>query len=74
MTNAAIKTKLLFALKSNGFCIHKLEVVHNTNGSYSIGALLTNSKPSSAEEDAIVIKEDYRIKQAEETPQGKTQK
>ena len=74
MTNAAIKTKLIFALKLSGFAIHKFELVHNQNGSYSIGALITNERPSEMEEEAVVIKEDYRIRQAEETTQRTSKK
>ena len=63
----AIKTKLLFALKSSGFGVHKMSVVMNKNGSFTIGALVTNDKAGVAEEITCVIKEDFRNKQLEET-------
>jgi len=74
MTNLAIKAKLLFALKSHGFNIHRLDVSYNQNGSYTLAALVTNEKPSETEEEAIVIKEDYRIRQTEEATQGTPKK
>jgi len=62
-----IKTKLLFALKSNGFGVHKMDVVMNKNGSFSVGLLVTNDKAGLSEEITCVIKEDFRNKQLEET-------
>ena len=68
MTTDIIKAKVFFALKKDGFLVHKIDIVNNQSVSYTIGALVTNDKASQAEENAHVIKEDYRIRQIEETP------
>ena len=66
MTTQAVKAKLIYAIKKDGFNVHKMNFKPNPDGSFSVGMLITNEKSSDGEEDADVIRQDYRIKQIEE--------
>lgn len=68
MTTSMVGAKILFALKMNGLGIERFNIVGNRDGSFTINAIVTNNEASETEEDACVIKEDYRIRQINETP------
>lgn len=62
--------KIKCALKVSGIAVHQFSIHQVRPGEFQIAAIVTNNAPAVSEEEPCVIKEDYRLKQIEETDQG----
>ena len=70
---ATIGVKVRYALKMAGITTHQLTVEQARPGEFRVVAILTNDYPAAEEGEVRVIKEDYRIKQVNETDERQTQ-